>query len=865
MFKTTLRNLFARKLRLLLSALAIVLGVGFVTGTLVLTDTLNSTFNNLFSDIDKNTSVKVRAKANVDSSADDQSGSVTEGGSGKPVPASLLTTLRDVPGVSSAEGSVQGFTILLDRAPPTLPGQAPPKPKVLSNERSELTGIAFKDNTPLSPLTLTSGVAPQGPEDIAVDESTAEKQHLQLGQPLTVGTQKGLANVRLSGIFRFGADNGTAGATLVGFSLPRAQELLALPGSFSSISVAADQGVSDDELRNRIAGVLPPDTEALTGKQVIKERADSVAKGLGQFSTFLQAFGYISLFVGAFIISNTFSMLVGQRARELALLRALGATKRQVRRSVLIEALAVGFVGSTIGLFFGLGVAVLLKGLMKAFGVELPAGGVTFLPRTVFVAYVIGLVTTSLAALGPARRAARVPPVAAMRDVELTPTGSLRRRALGGGLTLTAGVALILVGFNVNGSKALAVVGLGAALVFIGVATLSPLISRPVLKVVGAPFASMFGVVGRLSRDNARRSPRRTSATAAALMIGLALVSAFAVFGTSIKSSIKDLFGDSLRADLIVTGGPFNEQPIAPVVADQIRALPDVAAVAQLRFQQVQIDGRNNPLQGMNPQGLTEVLNLKKEGGRFDLTGQNMLVSSKVLRDSKWGIGQTVTVRWKESGDTRFTIVGTYEQNQLAGDYLVPLTAFDANVTNKVDNIVLVSASSAGALPTVRQQTEQLLTPYPNLDLRNQEEFVSDNAKQINQILGLITALLLFAIIIATFGIVNTLLLSVVERTREIGLLRAVGLQRRQTRIMIRLEAIMIAIYGGVLGLVVGSFFGWALVRAFTKASEFGSFHYPFTQLVLFLIASAVLGVLAAVIPAWRASRINVLQAIATT
>jgi putative ABC transport system permease protein len=864
MLRTTLRSLFARKLRLVLSALAIVLGVGFVTGTLILTDTLNKTFNNLFADIDKNTSVKVRAQSALTDSGSDQSNGAS-GGSGRPVPADVLDRVRQVPGVAEAIGTVQGVAVLTERPAPAAPGKPQAQAQILSNKNAPPIGVAYNGSPRLSPLHIDSGTAPTGATDVAVDRGTFDDKKLRLGQDVAVATQTGITNVRIAGTFTFGTSNNLAGATLVAFSPPTAQRLMLAPDQFTDITIGGAPDVSQDELRNRIAATLPGGYEALTGKQIIKENADNLAQGLGGFSTFLQAFGYISLFVGAFIISNTFSMLIGQRVRELALLRAIGASKRQVRRSVATEALVVGLVGSTIGLAFGFGVAVLLKSLLGAFGLDLPAGGVVFSPRTAIVAYLIGTLTTILAALGPARRAAKVPPIAAMRDVELTPTGSVRRRSIIGGVVLALGAALILLGLNGSGSSALAGVGAGAAAVFLGVATLSPLISRPVIQVVGAPFALLFGTVGRLSRENARRSPRRTSATAAALMIGLALVSAFSVFGTSIKSSIKDLFGESLKADYIITGGSFNQQPFSPALADGIRKLPDVSAVSQLRFANVTIDGTNAALQAMNPEGLTDVLNLQRNSGRLDLNGNGMLVSRKVLKEKKWQVGQTVTTRWAETGDRPLKIAGTYEPNQLAGDYLVSLATYDANVTTKLDQIVLVKGAPGANLATVRSQVAQLLVPYPNLDVRDQKEFVADNAKQIDQILGLITALLVFAIIIATIGIINTLLLSVVERTREIGLMRAVGLQRRQTRVMIRLEAIMIAIYGGVLGLAVGSFFGWALVSAFTKDSEFGSFHYPFIQLIVFLIVAGVLGVLAAIVPAWRASRTNVLAAIATT
>lgn len=865
MLRATLRSLFARKFRLVLSALAIVLGVGFVAGTFVLTDTLNQTFNDLFGSIDKNTSVQVRSASQLAGGGSDQSDG-SSGGSGRPVPASVLDTVRRTRGVAEAVGTVQGVAVLAERPPPPAPGKPPVQATILSNKNAPPIGVAYTGSAQLSPLHLSLGAAPTGPGDVAVDRGTFDKQHLRIGQPLAVATQKGVTNVTLVGTFSFGQTNNLAGATLVAFSTPTAQRLMLAPDQFSDITVRAADGVSQEELRNRIAAQLPPGLEALTGKQIIKENADNLAKGLGSFSQFLRAFGYIALFVGAFIIFNTFTMLIGQRVRELALLRAVGASRKQVRNSVLLEALTVGFVGSTLGLLFGVGVAALLKSLLGAFGVELPATGLAIEPRTIINGYVIGIGITVLSALLPAYRAGRVPPVAAMRDVETAPAGTLRRRTITGSAILVPGIVFILLGLNsVQGNAALGVVGLGAALVFIGVATLSPLISRPVLQVIGAPIARLFGTVGRMSRENARRNPRRTSATAAALMIGLALVSAFSVFGTSIKSSIRDLFGESLKADFIITSGSFNQQPFSPTVADKLRRLPEVSAVSQLRFADVNVNGKKTSINALNPDGLTDVLNLQKQSGQLDLSGNNMLVSSKTLRDNKWSVAQTVTVRWAETGDKPFRIAGAFEQNQLAGDYVIGLDAYNANVTSQLDEVVLVKAGHSADLSTVRNAVSQVLVPYPNLQLRDQQQFVADNAKQINQILGLVTALLGFAILIATFGIINTLLLSVVERTREIGLLRAVGLQRRQTRVMIRLEAIMIAIYGGILGLTVGSFFGWALVHAFTKSSEFGSFHYPFTQLIVFLIVSAILGVLAAILPAWRASRTNVLQAIAAT
>src|SRR4051794_38985033 len=504
MLRYTLKTLLAHKLRLVLSAVAVVIGVAMVSGTYVLTDTLGRTFDNLFSSVNRNTAVAIRGANAFDNANSDR----------PPIPAALLDRVRAVPGVRAAEPEIQaGNTMVVD----------PQTGQPLSNGGAPGLGVNYSDST-LSTLVVREGRGPHGPGEIAVDRATFRDAHLRLGDEATVLVSGKPARFRVVGVMTLGSSDNVGGATLTIFDTPTAQQLLLSPDRLTQISVAADSGVSQAELAARVRTVTGAGTDVVTGKQLAKESSDSIKQGLSFFNTFLLAFGFIALFVGAFIISNTFSMLIGQRVRELALLRALGAARKQVTRSVLGEALAVGVLGSTVGLGLGVLVAAGLKAVIAGVGVDIPSGSIVFLPRTVILGYAVGVLVTTASALLPALKASRVPPVAAMRDTFVLPARSLRVRAIVGSAVTLLGAAFMGLGLAGSGSSAAVAVGLGAALVFLGVAALSPLIAGPVIRVLGSPIRRGFGTVGVLSSANAQRNPRRTAATASALMIGLALV-----------------------------------------------------------------------------------------------------------------------------------------------------------------------------------------------------------------------------------------------------------------------------------------------------------------------------------------------------
>ena len=508
-------------------------------------------------------------------------------------------------------------------------------------------------------------------------------------------------------------------------------------------------------------------------------------------------FAVISVFVGSFIIFNTFSMLVAQRSRELALLRALGASRRQVNRAVIAEAFVVGVIGSTLGLGLGVLLSMLLKWVVGLFLGDLPAGGLVFQPSTALWAYVVGIVVTMVAAVGPARRATKIPPVAAMRDDIALPVASLHRRAIAGVVVLALGIASMAAGLV--GGAGILWVGIGALAIFLGVAMLSPFVGRPAVAAIGVLLPRLYGSTGVLARENARRNPRRTAATASALMIGLALVSAGGVLAASIVKSANDIIDRSVGADFIVSTKNF--LPIPGNIADEIRKVDGVAAVTSFRNGQALVDGDVSVVQGVTADTVDKTLQLKIEKGDLASLGKgDLLVSQKVADDKGWKVGQSLPVTFGKTGESKLTIGGIYAENQIAGDYLIGLDTYDANYSQRLDQVVAMTTAPDADLSQVRKDIEDV-TGASNLEIRDQSEFKAEQRKQINQLLGFIFVLLALAVLIAALGIVNTLALSVIERTREIGLLRAVGMGRRQVRRMIRLESVVIAIFGTLLGL----------------------------------------------------------------
>jgi putative ABC transport system permease protein len=634
------------------------------------------------------------------------------------------------------------------------------------------------------------------------------------------------------------------------------------PEQFSFINVKGDPGVSKAELRSQVDDALGGRYEALTGAQLAEEDASDVQEGIRFFSIFLLVFAGISLFVGTFMIANTFSIIVAQRTRELALLRALGAARRQVMASVLGEAFITAVVASLAGVAFGIGTSYGIRALLDAIGFGLPPGSLVLSPRTFVVSLLVGIVVTVVSAAAPARRATRVAPIEALREggVPTGTTGSRRRLLLGSTTTVMGGVALAL-GLIGGGDSAVRYVGLGVFLVFMGVAFLSPALARPAARAVGAPLVGLFRLPAKLARENAMRNPRRTASTAAALMIGLALVTFVSVLSASVKTSTTKTIDKEFGADYTVTAGDFGAG-FSPVVASDLAGRPELATVAAVRPGQFKLDGATKQLAGVETDKLAALLNLDiVAGGTPRGSESGLLVSEKQARDHRWKVGSAVELEFAKTGVQRIAVAGIYAKNDLAGAYLLTLSDFARNYTAINDSLVVIKAAPGVSPARSRAAVERVLDRYPNLDVRDATELKAQAASQVDRLLGVVTALLAMAILIALLGIVNTLALSIFERTRELGLLRAVGMGRRQVRSMIRCEAVIISVFGALLGLVVGIFFGWALVTALHSRGV-STLTVPGGQLVVFVVLAALAGVLAAVLPARRAARLDVLTAI---
>ena len=849
MWRATFKSLLAKKLRFLLTALSVVLGVGFVAGTFVLTDTMNAAFEELFDQAAGTSDVIVRSESAFTTEQAGPGGGASA--DREPIPASVLPLVKSVTGVALVGGDVQGTAQMVDPVtdepiggfgPPTLGGNW--------NDVSSGT------------VTVREGEAPTGPDDVAIDAATANKHDLAVGQKVQILFAEGTGEFTISGILSFGDADNLGGATLAIFETTTAQKVLGKEGAFDTISVVGDESVPASELRANIQDVLPDNVEAVTSATVADEQSQALKEGLGFFRTALLVFAFIALFVGAFIIFNTFSIIVAQRTRELALLRALGASRRQVMTSVIVEALLVGVVAAAIGIVAGIGIAMLLKGLLGVFGIDLPSTALKLLPRTIIVSLLVGTVVTAVASILPARRAARVAPVQALRESgDTAPTsGATRRRLIVGVIVTALGVAALLSGLFGGGSNAGASVGLGAAVIFIGVAMLSPLAARPIAGTLGAPLKRL-SMQGKLGRENAMRSPRRTASTAAALMIGLGLVSMVAILSASLKASFDTALTETLRADYMLTTSSFTA--FGAEVADRVAGLPEVEAVTEFRQNGFRIDGTTAFVTAVQPDTLDATASIDLlEGDLADLSRPDtIMVHEDIATENGWKVGDEVPAQFATVGDAPLTLVGIYGDNRLAGDYLISTDTYATYYTEQLDSFVLVKAS--GDVPPGQAKTaiEGALTDFPNIQVQDQAAFREQQAGFIDQLLGLVTALLFMSILIALFGIVNTLGLSIYERTRELGLLRAVGMSRLQVKRMIRWEAVIIAVFGAVLGIAIGILFGWALQQALADEGV-SQLKIPVGQLLVYLVFAGLAGVLAAIWPARRAAKLNVLEAI---
>ncbi len=846
MLRASWKSLMARKLRLMMSAFAIVLGVAFVAGSLVFTDTLGRAFTNIMAGSVGDVIVRP-----VGAASDDDTQSA------KTLPASLVTDLTGIDGAARVDGNVSSFGVfVVDKSGKVIGGQGAPGIAVNFSDAPAAHG--------LDGLSISKGRAPAKAGEITLDPATADKAGYQVGDIVSLVTSGVQPSIKATmvGVGTFGG-GGLAGASLTTFDTRTAQQLFqGGKDVYSDIWVTAGDGVSQEQLRDSVQAALPAGVEAVTGDKAADEAATEINQALSFISTFLLVFAGISLVVGSFLIINTFSILVAQRSRELALFRALGASRRQVSRSVLFEALVMGFFGSTVGLGLGFALALGIKALFALIGLDLSGSPLVFEPRTAVAAYLVGMLVTAFAAYLPGRRASRIAPIEAMRDDVAMPESSIRRRTMVGAAMTAMGAAAMGVGLFTDIANAIAYIGGGILFVVLGVALASPVLGRPVIAIVGVVYRRMFGPVGRLAEQNAMRNPRRTAATASALMIGLTLVSMMAVFGQSAKASIDETIGESFSGDYVVSNAV--GVPFSPIIVDQVAKVPGVEAVARFRYASAKVGGESTQVGGIEPTAFAKSMNVTMDSGTVsDLVGKTLLVE----RNRAKGLGLSVgdTVKMSIAGqEASYPVVGIFEALPgIWSEYLTSLDAVNAAGVIPADNLAYVVRSPGANAATVHAGIDSVIADLPTITLKDQAEFAAEQRAPIDRMLMLIYALLGLAVVIAVLGIVNTLALSVIERTREVGLLRAVGLSRRQLRTMVRLESMVISLLGAVLGVGLGLVFGVALQRSQADAG-IGVLSVPGVQLVVFVALAAVIGVLAAVWPARRAARLDVLRAITT-
>lgn len=847
MWRITLRGLVTHKVRYALTALAVLLGVAFMAGTFVFTDTIKHTFDGLFDDVYSHTSAVVRAEQPFTPGANFTN-------QRRLIDGNLVTPILQTPGVTDISVGVEGYAQLVGSD-----GKAIGNPAAGAPTLGE-AWTAGADR--MEPYRFVEGRPPGNSHEVAIDKHSADVGNLEVGGRVTVLTKREPRAYTISGIVRWGSADSPLGASITLFDLPTAERVLAEPGRVNEIDVAAAPGVSQQEMVERLRATLPnPGLEVITAAKVTEEGQTGVHQALAFFDAFLLVFAGIALFVGSFLIFNTFSIVVAQRMRELALLRAVGASRPQVIRSVLGESLLVGLVASVAGLGVGVALAVGLKSLLAVLGFAIPASGLVVTQRTVVASIVVGVAISLCAALVPAWKAGKVAPVKALREVEVDEETRAVRRAVSGAAVLAVGSGLLLFGLFADVSHRTSYVGVGAAAFFVGVAVAGPVLARPLCLVVGAPLR--WGTTGRLARNNAMRNPKRTSASAAALMIGVALVTLISVMAASTKSSIGEVVDSTMRADFVVSAGrPGGQSGLSPTLARRLAALPEVASATGIRSGTVRIDRATTVVLAVDPRHVQDLFDVDLHEGNLTTMGPSGIAISQQVADSgHLRIGDRVPVAFTTTGTHDFTVEAIYGARTLAGDYVLPLAAAQRHFSSQLDVQVYSRLTPGVSAAAGRGAIERVLADYPNATLMDRTEYKDEQVAQIDQLLGLMYGLLGLALVIALIGIANTLALSIYERTHELGLLRAVGMTRHQLRGVVRGESVVIALLGTVEGLVVGVLLGCAVVIAL-RSQGVTRLSVPVTQLVVVAILAALAGVVAAMGPARRAARLDVLRAI---
>jgi putative ABC transport system permease protein len=860
MFRLAVKMTLARTGRLVLTSLAVILGTAFLSGTFVFRDTINQTFDRLFADVFRDVDAYVRSTTFLELDFGGEQRAAT--------PVAVLDAVRNVEGVTSATGDIQAFARVIgkDGTPLGSEGNGPPT----------FGGIASSDSAGL--WSITSGRLPVGPNEVILDKATADNGAFVVGDSVRVVAVRGAREFTLVGIASYGDISSPGGATFALFDQPTASEFLLQPGFVDAILVEGDDSVGDDVLAKRIDAALPTELrlETLTGAEITAEVQGQIKDVLNIFSTFLIIFSYIALGIGSFVIYNVFSITAAQRQRENALLRAIGASRRQVSRALLIESTAMGIVGSVIGFGIGILLSQMLNALLKATGFEVPTQGLAISPNSFINTLIAGVVVTISAAWFPARRAGRVPPLAALRDTALDTAGSISRRVVIGLVLVAAGGVGMFAAMN---DAPVQVLGLGVLGVFSGILVLGPAIARPVALFIGLPVAKLRGASGVMARQNAARNPKRTSRTAAPVLLGVALVTAFTALAASIRSEIRDTFGNAFSGDIALTVDSQGFGGIPLTITDQIAELDGVAQATGVGFTSVRLIDPNEPTSTTQASAaqrgvFVQTINPETIGGLFDLGvtqgdlgslgADGIFVDAERAESKGWDIGTRLKIIRVDGVEVNAEVRGFVSGDTSFANYVASRDMFADAPSPIFDAFVYIKVAPGAVFDDVRDRVAAISSDAGIGTLQTKDEFIDDQAAQINQVLALIYGLLGLSIIIAIVGIVITLLLSVFERRREIGLLRAVGMTKSQVRTTVRWESVITSLLGAVSGVVLGIVMGIVVVAALSDEGDI-TFRLPVNETLWIVVISFVLGVVAAVYPAWRATKVNVVEAIAAT